>query len=112
VLTKDTPGFILNYFVIPLNNDAIRLLERGVAKAADIDRAMKSALRMPLGPLELVDLVGLDTQILLSNSLFAATGEKRAECPYLVHQMVAAGRLGKKAGVGFYKYAGNAIFGA
>src|SRR5882672_6594026 len=62
VKTKDSPGFILNYFLIPFNNDAIRLVEAGVATPADIDRAVKSGLGYPMGPLELLDLVGLDTR--------------------------------------------------
>ena len=56
--TKDNPGFILNYFLVPFNNDAIRLVEAGLAEPADIDRAIKSALGYPMGPLELLDLVG------------------------------------------------------
>src|ERR1043166_1923402 len=62
VKTKDSPGFILNYFLVPFNNDAIRLVESGVAAPADIDRAIKTGLGYPMGPLELIDLVGLDTQ--------------------------------------------------
>ena len=68
VKTKDNPGFILNYFLIPFNNDAIRLVEAGVAAPADIDRAIKAGLGYAMGPLELLDLVGLDTQLLLCRS--------------------------------------------
>lgn len=112
VKTKDHPGFILNYFLVPFNNDAIRLVEAGVAEPADIDRAIKSALGYPMGPLELLDLVGLDTHLLVAEALYAATHEPRAAVPPLVKRMIAAGRLGRKTGAGFYTYAGNAMFGA
>ena len=111
VKTKDHPGFILNYFLVPFNNDAIRLVEAGVAEPADIDRAIKSALGYPMGPLELLDLVGLDTHLLVAEALYAATHEPRAAVPPLVKRMIAAGRLGRKSGAGFYTYAGNAMFG-
>lgn len=112
VKTKDHPGFILNYFLVPFNNDAIRLVEAGVAGPADIDRAIKTALGYPMGPLELLDLVGLDTHLLVAEALYAATHEPRAAVPPLVKRMIAAGRLGRKTGAGFYTYAGNAMFGA
>ncbi len=112
VKTKDNPGFILNYFLIPFNNDAIRLVEAGVAEPADIDRAVKTALGYPLGPLELIDLVGLDTHLLVAEALYASTHEPRAAVPALVRRMIAAGHLGRKTGRGFFSYAGNAMFGA
>jgi 3-hydroxybutyryl-CoA dehydrogenase len=111
VKTQDTPGFILNYFLVPFNNDAIRLVEAGVAAPADIDRAIKSALGYPLGPLELLDLVGLDTQLLLCEELYGVTHDPRAACPPLVKRMIAAGHLGRKTGQGFFKYSGTAMFG-
>jgi 3-hydroxybutyryl-CoA dehydrogenase len=111
VRTKDSPGFILNYFLIPFNNDAIRLVESGVAAPADIDRAIKTALGYAMGPLELLDLVGLDTHLLVAEALYAATHDPRAAVPALVKRMIAAGKLGRKTGVGFYKYQGNAMFG-
>ena len=112
IRTKDTPGFILNHFVIPFNNDAIRLVERGVASPADIDRGARSALGYPLGPLQLVDLVGLDTQQRLCEAFYEVTRDPRHVCPHLVRQMVAAGRLGKKSGQGFYRYESSSTFGA
>jgi 3-hydroxybutyryl-CoA dehydrogenase len=112
VKTQDTPGFILNYFLIPFNNDAIRLVEQGVAEPADIDRAIKTALGYPMGPLELLDLVGLDTQRLLCEAMHGLTNEPRAACPPLVRRMIAAGRLGKKSGKGFHTYADTKMFGA
>jgi 3-hydroxybutyryl-CoA dehydrogenase len=111
VRTKDNPGFILNYFLVPFNNDAIRLVEAGVAAPADIDRAIKGALGYPMGPLELIDLVGLDTQLLVAEALYAATHEPRAAVPALVKRMIAAGHLGRKTGRGFYTYRGSGMFG-
>jgi 3-hydroxybutyryl-CoA dehydrogenase len=112
VRTKDNPGFILNYFLVPFNNDAIRLVEAGVAAPADIDRAIKTALGYPMGPLELLDLVGLDTHLLVAEALYASTHEPRAAVPALVKRMIAAGQLGRKTGRGFYSYGGTAMFGA
>lgn len=111
VRTQDSPGFILNYFLIPFHNDVIRLVEAGVAAPADIDRALKTALGYVMGPLELLDLVGLDTHLLVAEALHAATHEPRAAVPSLVKRMIAAGHLGRKTGRGFYTYQGNAMFG-
>lgn len=112
VQTSDTPGFILNRFAIPLHNRAIRMVEENVASAEDIDRAVKSAYGHSMGPLELVDLVGLDTQIRLSEAFYQITLDPDLACPNLLRQMVAAGWLGKKAGRGFYQYGDDRIFGA
>jgi 3-hydroxybutyryl-CoA dehydrogenase len=111
VKTKDNPGFILNYFLVPFNNDAIRMVEAGVATPADIDRAIKTGLGYPMGPLELLDLVGLDTHLLVAEALYKSTHEPRAAVPALVKRMIAAGHLGRKTGQGFYTYRGNAMFG-
>ena len=112
VRTQDTPGFVLNYFLIPFNNDAIRLVERGVAEPAEIDRAIKAAMGYPMGPLELLDLIGMDTQRLLCDAMYGLTNEPRAACPPLVKRMIAAGRLGKKSGRGFHDYGDSQIYGA
>ena len=112
VKTKDNPGFILNYFLVPFNNDAIRLVESGVAEPADIDRAIKVGLGYPMGPLELLDLVGLDTQLLLCEALYGMTNEPRNTCPPMVKRMIAAGHLGRKTGRGFYQYEKDAMYGA
>lgn len=112
VRTKDSPGFILNYFLIPFHNDAIRLVEQDVAEPAEIDRAIKTALGYPMGPLELLDLVGMDTQLLLCEAMHGLTHEPRAACPALVRRMIAAGRLGKKSGRGFHAYGDAKMFGA
>ena len=112
VKTKDNPGFILNYFLIPFNNDAIRMVEAGLAEPAAIDLAIKTALGYAMGPLELLDLVGLDTHLLVADALYAGTRDPRAAAPALVKRMIAAGHLGRKTGRGFYTYSGNAMFGA
>ncbi len=111
VRTKDHPGFILNAFLLPFNNDAIRMVEAGVAAPAEIDRAIKAGLGYAMGPLELIDLIGLDTQLLLCEAFYGVTHDPRAACPPLVRRMIAAGRLGRKTGEGFYRYERNAMFG-
>jgi 3-hydroxybutyryl-CoA dehydrogenase len=111
VKTQDKPGFILNALLVPFNNDAIRAVEAGVANAADIDRAIKSGLGYKMGPLELLDLIGLDTQIRLSEAFYPITLDPRAAAPPLLRRMVAAGLLGRKSGRGFFDYKDNAMFG-
>jgi len=112
VKTQDTPGFVLNYFLVPFNNDVIRLIESGVAKPADVDKAIKGGMGYRMGPCELLDLIGLDTQILLCDAFYRVTNDPRAAVPPLLRRMVAAGRLGRKSGRGFYDYEGGAMFGA
>lgn len=112
VKTQDAPGFILNYFLVPFNNDAIRLVEEGVAEPAEIDKAIKGALGYAMGPMELLDLIGLDTQVLLCEALYGVTHELRATCPPLLRRMVAARRLGRKSKRGFLSYDTTTIFGA
>ncbi len=112
VTTQDKPGFILNALLVPFNNDAIRAIEAGVADAAGIDTAIKAGLGYKMGPLELIDLIGLDTQVRLCEAFYPITLDPRAACPPLLRRMVAAGLLGRKSGRGFYSYAGNAMFGA
>jgi 3-hydroxybutyryl-CoA dehydrogenase len=112
VKTQDTPGFVLNYFLIPFNNDAIRLVEQGVADAADIDLAIKTGMGYAMGPMELLDLVGMDTQKLLCEAMHGITNEPRAACPPLVKRMIAAGWLGRKSGRGFHNYADSKMYGA
>jgi len=112
VKTQDNPGFILNYFLIPFNNDAIRLVESGVAEPAEIDKAIKGALGYAMGPFELLDLIGMDTQLLLCEAMHGLTHEPRAACPPLVKRMIAAGRLGRKTGRGFHAYKDSRMYGA
>jgi 3-hydroxybutyryl-CoA dehydrogenase len=112
VQTQDKPGFILNAFVVPFNNDAIRAVEAGVAPAEDIDRALKAALGYRMGPLELLDMIGLDTQVRLCEAFYPVTLDPRAAAPPLLRRMVAAGHLGRKTGRGFYQYEGGKMFGS
>ncbi|MEM1198414.1 MAG: 3-hydroxyacyl-CoA dehydrogenase family protein [Pseudomonadota bacterium] len=111
VKTQDKPGFILNALLVPFNNDAIRAVEAGVASPADIDTAIKQGLGYKMGPLELIDLIGLDTQVRLCEAFYPITHDPRAATPPLLSRMVAAGHLGRKVGRGFYSYDGNAMFG-
>jgi 3-hydroxybutyryl-CoA dehydrogenase len=112
VKTQDSPGFILNYFLIPFNNDAIRLVEQGVAEPADVDVAIKTAMGYAMGPFELLDLIGMDTVVLLCEAMHGLTHEPRATCPPLVKRMIAAGHLGRKSGRGFHSYGDTKMFGA
>jgi 3-hydroxybutyryl-CoA dehydrogenase len=111
VKTQDKPGFILNALLVPFNNDAIRAVEAGVASAADIDTAIKVSLNYKMGPLELIDLIGLDTQIRLCEAFYPITLDPRAAAPPLLRRMVAAGLLGRKSGRGFFTYDPSKMFG-
>ena len=105
VKTKDNPGFILNYFLVPFNNDAIRLVEAGVAAPADIDRAIKAGLGYPLGPLELLDLVGLDTHLLVAEALVCVDA-RSARGAAGTRQAHDRGRSsGPQDGPGIFQYA-------
>ncbi len=112
VETQDKPGFILNAFVVPFNNDAIRAVEAGVAAPEEIDRALKVGLGYRMGPLELLDMIGLDTQVRLCEAFYPITLDPRAAAPPLLRRMVAAGHLGRKSGRGFYTYEGAKMFGS
>ena len=107
VEVKDSPGFASSRLGIALGMEAIRMVEEGVASAADIDRAMKLGYGHPMGPLELTDLVGLDVRLAISEHLHRELGNPAFRPPQLLKQMVRAGRLGKKAGRGFYTYTGD-----
>jgi len=85
---------------------------QGVAEPADIDLAIKTAMGYAMGPMELLDLVGMDTQKLLCEAMHGVTNEPRAACPPLVERMIAAGWLGKKTGRSLLKYADSKMFGA
>lgn len=111
VKTQDKPGFILNALLVPFNNDVIRAVEAGVAKPADIDKAIKAGLGYRMGPCELLDLIGLDTQVRLCEAFYPITLDPRASAPPLLRRMVAAGKLGRKSGRGFYEYDGTGMYG-
>jgi 3-hydroxybutyryl-CoA dehydrogenase len=104
IVVKDSPGFASSRLGVALGLEAIRMLEEGVASAADIDRAMKLGYGHPMGPLELGDLVGLDVRLAIAEYLYAETGSPSFRPPHLLKKMVRAGKLGKKSGEGFYTY--------
>jgi 3-hydroxybutyryl-CoA dehydrogenase len=103
VLVRESPGFITTRVNASIGNEAFYMLMEGVASARDIDKALKLGLNHPMGPFELVDLVGLDTRLSILEYLHKSLGEKYRPCPLLA-QYVKAGRLGKKAGRGVYDY--------
>ena len=103
VETQDRPGFILNAVLVPFNNDVIRAVEAGIATPGDIDKAIKSGLGYKMGPCELLDLIGLDTQVRLCEAFYPVTLDPRASAPPLLRRMVAAGHLGRKSGKGFFE---------
>ena len=104
IVCEDKPGFIVNRLLVPYMNDAVHALSEGVASASDIDRAMKLGANMPIGPLALGDLVGLDVALAAAESLHDEFGDPKFRAAPLLKQMVRAGRLGRKTGEGFYKY--------
>jgi 3-hydroxybutyryl-CoA dehydrogenase len=104
VVVGDSPGFVVNWLLVPYLLDAIRALERRMATREEIDAAMKLGCGHPMGPLELLDFVGLDTTLAIAEVFFKAFGEARYAAPPLLRQMVLAGRLGKKSGRGFYDH--------
>jgi 3-hydroxybutyryl-CoA dehydrogenase len=103
VLVNEAPGFITTRVNASIGNEALYMLMEGVASARDIDKALKLGLNHPMGPFELVDLVGLDTRLSILEYLHRSLGEKYRPCPLLV-QYVKAGRLGRKTGRGIYEY--------
>jgi 3-hydroxybutyryl-CoA dehydrogenase len=103
VLVREAPGFITTRVNATIGNEAFFMLMEGVASARDIDKALKLGLNHPMGPFELVDLVGLDTRLSILEYLHKSMGEKYRPCPLLA-QYVKAGRLGKKVGRGVYDY--------
>lgn len=103
VLVREAPGFITTRVNASIGNEAFFMLMEGVASPRDIDKALKLGLNHPMGPFELVDLVGLDTRLSILEYLHRSMGEKYRPCP-LLSQYVKAGRLGKKVGKGVYEY--------
>ena len=107
VLVKDSAGFVTSRVNAMIGNEAFAMLQEGVASARDIDKALKLGLNHPMGPFEMVDLVGLDTRLAVLEFLHRSLGEKYRPSPLLV-QYVKAGRLGRKVGRGVYDYDGEA----
>jgi 3-hydroxybutyryl-CoA dehydrogenase len=104
LLTKDTPGFILNYFLVPFENDCIRALEAGMGTVESIDKAITLGLGYPMGTFALLDIVGLDVHKAVSMALYERLLDPRFAPPPLVDRMISAGHLGRKTGKGFYDY--------
>ncbi len=100
----DTPGFIVNRILIPLLNDAVRALDEGTADPASIDAAMTLGTNWPIGPLALIDLIGIDVQVHASDALWNAYRETRFAPPPRLRRMIDAGHLGRKSGRGFFEY--------
>ena len=104
VVSRDEAGFIVNRVLIPFLNDAVQLLERGVATREDIDTACRLGLGHPMGPLQLADLIGLDTVAAIGEVLASANDDERFGPPAMLRGLVADGKLGRKSGEGFYRY--------
>lgn len=104
VTAKDTPGFIVNRLLIPYILDAVRIYEDGLATREDIDTAIKLGLNHPMGPLTLLDFVGLDTCLFIADAMYQEYKDPRYAAPPLLRRMVLAGHWGRKSGKGFYDY--------
>ena len=104
VEVKDRAGFIVNALLFPYLNNAVRMLENGTASADDIDTAMKGGCNFPMGPLALLDLVGLDTSLAILDALYTEFRDPNYAAVPALRRMVAAGQLGRKSGAGFYTY--------
>jgi 3-hydroxybutyryl-CoA dehydrogenase len=104
IACNDTPGFVVNRILIPVLNDAVRVLDEGTASAEDIDKGMRLGTNWPIGPLALIDLIGIDVHVHVCEVLWDAFREPRFAPPPRLVRMVEAGRLGRKSGRGFYSY--------
>ncbi len=108
IRTRDDSGFIVNRLLVPYLLDAVRALEEGVGTREDIDKGMELGCGHPMGPLKLLDFVGLDTTYAIAEIMFQEYREKRFAPPPLLKRLVLAGRYGRKSGRGFYEYGGKA----
>jgi 3-hydroxybutyryl-CoA dehydrogenase len=104
IVSKDRAGFIVNFLLVPYLTEAVRMLEQGFATREDIDLGMMLGTSYPMGPLTLLDFVGLDTTLYIADILFQEFKDPRFAAPTLLRQMVTAGHVGRKAGRGFYNY--------
>ena len=107
VLAKDEAGFIVNRMLLPMLNEACFLVERKVGTIEEIDLGMKKGLNHPMGPLELVDMIGIDVELAVMEVIYAETGDSKYRPAVLLRRMVDAGFLGRKTGIGFYTYDEN-----
>ena len=104
IMAKDTPGFIVNRLLVPYVLDAVRMLESGTATKEDIDAGMKLGANYPIGPLALIDLMGLDTTCFVASAMYEQLKDPKFAPPILLSRMVMAGLFGRKVGKGFYSY--------
>jgi 3-hydroxybutyryl-CoA dehydrogenase len=104
IVSKDAPGFIVNALLIPYILDAVRMYENGFATKEDIDTGIRLGLNHPMGPLTLLDFVGLDTTLFIADEMFKELKDPRFAAPALLRRMVTAGYMGRKSGKGFYDY--------
>ena len=104
VMAKDRSGFVVNRILLPMINEAIFVLDEGIAAAAEIDNAMKLGANHPIGPLALADLIGLDVTLSVLSVLYAEHGDPKFRPSPLLKEMVRAGHLGRKTGKGFFEY--------
>ncbi|MBV9947372.1 MAG: 3-hydroxybutyryl-CoA dehydrogenase [Myxococcales bacterium] len=102
--SRDAPGFLVNRILVPMLCEACFALQEGVGSAEDLDLGARLGLNHPMGPLELADLIGLDTVLAIADVLRRETGDDKYRAPTLLRNLVAAGHLGRKAGRGFYRY--------
>ncbi len=104
IFAKEAPLFVVNRILVPMLNEAIFVLQEGLASAEDIDKGMVLGANHPIGPLALADMVGLDTLLFVAQTLYDETGDSKYRPAPLLRQMVRANWLGRKTGRGFYQY--------
>ena len=107
ILSRDSPAFLVNRILIPLLNEACFALQEGVGTAEDIDTGARLGLNHPMGPLELADLIGLDTVLAIADVIQRETGDPKYRAATVLRNLVAAGHLGQKSRRGFYEYDEN-----
>ena len=104
IVVKNSPGFVVNRYLLPQINEAIRMLEEGISSKEDIDAAIKLGLNNPMGPFQLADFIGLDICLSILEVLEKGLGSERFKPAKLLYEMVENGKLGFKSREGFYKY--------